>query len=79
MKKCKSKISFLFRKIWVFIAEHTPKPKQKDIGGGSDEHGCCFDGGYVWCEVKQKCVRIWEEPCASCDEKTKCKLRNLGF
>lgn len=29
-----------------------------------DEHGCVPDGGYTWCEEKQKCIRAWEEECA---------------
>lgn len=30
-----------------------------------DEHGCVPDGGYTWCEAKQKCLRVWEENCSS--------------
>lgn len=30
---------------------------------GLDEHGCVPDGGYTWCEEKQKCLRTWEESC----------------
>ena len=30
---------------------------------GTDEHGCTPDGGYEWCEAKQKCIRSWEEAC----------------
>lgn len=33
------------------------------VGGDEDEHGCIGSAGYVWCEVKNKCVRPWEEPC----------------
>ncbi len=29
-----------------------------------DEHGCVPDGGYTWCEAKQKCLRGWEENCS---------------
>lgn len=32
-------------------------------GSDRDEHGCIGSAGYSWCEVKQKCLRIWEEPC----------------
>lgn len=35
------------------------------VGNDSDEHGCKGSAGYSWCEIKQKCLRIWEE---SCDE-----------
>lgn len=35
----------------------------KLIGGDKDEHGCLIAAGYSWCEVKQKCLRPWEEQC----------------
>ncbi len=46
----------------------TPPPEEEGpgddlIGGDRDEHGCIGSAGYVWCEVKQKCLRPWEEPC----------------
>ena len=34
------------------------------IGGDKDKGGCLIGAGYSWCEVKQKCLRVWEEPCA---------------
>ncbi len=33
------------------------------LGGDRDEHGCIPSAGYSWCEVKQKCLRTWEEAC----------------
>lgn len=39
----------------------------KAIGGDKDEHGCLIAAGYSWCEAKQKCLRIWEEPCTEED------------
>jgi len=39
------------------------KKTEKLIGGDKDEHGCLIAAGYSWCEAKQKCLRIWEEPC----------------
>ncbi|MEI6191304.1 MAG: hypothetical protein WCP24_02985 [bacterium] len=33
------------------------------IGGDKDEHGCKASAGYSWCEVKNKCLRVWEEKC----------------
>ena len=33
------------------------------IGGEKDEHGCLGPAGYSWCQAKQKCLRVWEEPC----------------
>lgn len=34
------------------------------VGNDKDEHGCIPSAGYSWCELKQKCLRTWEEPCA---------------
>jgi hypothetical protein len=36
---------------------------QPIVGGGKDSHGCVTDGGYTWCQAKQKCLRSWEEDC----------------
>jgi hypothetical protein len=33
------------------------------VGGDRDTHGCIGSAGYTWCEVKNKCLRIWEEKC----------------
>lgn len=33
------------------------------LGGDRDEHGCIGSAGYSWCEIKQKCLRAWEESC----------------
>jgi hypothetical protein len=33
------------------------------LGGDRDEHGCIGSAGYSWCELKQKCIRPWEEQC----------------
>lgn len=33
------------------------------VGNDSDIHGCKGSAGYSWCELKQKCLRTWEEPC----------------
>jgi len=40
---------------------------QNLVGGDKDEHGCIGSAGYTWCEAKQKCLRVWEEPCADED------------
>ncbi|MDD4902153.1 MAG: hypothetical protein PHE24_03375 [Patescibacteria group bacterium] len=37
--------------------------EQPLLGGDRDEHGCIGSAGYSWCEVKQKCLRPWEEAC----------------
>lgn len=41
-----------------FIEEKEPL-----IGGDKDEGGCLVGAGYSWCESKNKCLRVWEEPC----------------
>jgi hypothetical protein len=33
------------------------------VGNDEDEHGCKASAGYSWCEIKQKCLRTWEEKC----------------
>lgn len=33
------------------------------VGNDKDSHGCIGSAGYSWCEVKNKCLRIWEEKC----------------
>ena len=35
------------------------------VGNDSDAHGCKASAGYSWCDVKQKCLRTWEENCTS--------------
>src|SRR4030042_1984336 len=41
----------------------SPVPTQPLVGNDRDKHGCIPSAGYSWCEVKQKCLRTWEEPC----------------
>lgn len=38
-------------------------PTEQMMGNDTDEHGCKASAGYSWCEVKQKCLRVWEEKC----------------
>lgn len=33
------------------------------VGGDKDAHGCIGSAGYSWCQIKNKCLRIWEESC----------------
>jgi len=49
----------------VVIGTPSPEPSVMTVGGDRDEHGCIGSAGYSWCEIKQKCLRIWEEPCDS--------------
>jgi len=38
---------------------------QPIVGNDRDAHGCIGSAGYTWCEVKQKCLRTWEELCVA--------------
>lgn len=40
-----------------------PGGKEKLVGSDRDEHNCVASAGYSWCEIKQKCLRVWEEKC----------------
>ncbi len=44
-------------------AQVPPVVKEPLVGGDKDSHGCIGSAGYMWCEAKTKCLRIWEEPC----------------
>ncbi len=44
-------------------ADSAQNTEQPIVGNDRDEHGCIGSAGYVWCEIKQKCLRTWEEPC----------------
>ena len=33
------------------------------VGNDKDSHGCIGSAGYAWCEIKSKCLRVWEEKC----------------
>lgn len=39
------------------------EPTEQLVGNDSDEHGCKASAGYSWCEIKQNCLRTWEEKC----------------
>ena len=45
------------------------------VGNDKDSHGCIGSAGYSWCDVKQKCIRPWEESCqindTSCTDSNK--------
>lgn len=41
-----------------------PEPQNLMVGGDRDAHGCIGSAGYSWCEIKSKCLRIWEEACS---------------
>jgi hypothetical protein len=61
---------------WYYKTSYFP-PNPIDrgniVGGDSDIHGCKASAGYSWCEVKNKCLRVWEEKCeATTTTKTSC-------
>lgn len=43
--------------------ENNPETPAPIVGGDRDPHGCIGSAGYSWCEVKSKCLRVWEEKC----------------
>ncbi len=51
--------------IWYFFPKTVPQQAEQPpiVGGDKDAHGCIGSAGYQWCEVKQKCLRVWEEAC----------------
>ncbi len=49
------------------IISSSNKTEPELIGGDTDEGGCLIGAGYSWCEPKQKCLRVWEEPCTDSD------------
>lgn len=51
-----------WRLLVVDIADRTTE-KRFMPGSDRDSHGCIGSAGYSWCETKEKCLRIWEEPC----------------
>lgn len=42
-------------------------PNGKKTGGDRDAHGCIPSAGYTWCEERQECIRVWEEPCVKAE------------
>ena len=46
------------------------------VGGDKDEHGCIGSAGYSWCQEKQKCLRVWEEPCEGNTGNASCAMEN---
>ncbi len=44
-------------------ASETGEGGQVIVGGDRDVHGCIGSAGYTWCDIKQICLRIWEQKC----------------
>jgi hypothetical protein len=51
------------KKIVFKLAKASVSTTTPIIGGDKDSHGCIGSAGYSWCEVKNKCLRVWEEKC----------------
>ncbi|MFA5831736.1 MAG: hypothetical protein WC878_07985 [Candidatus Paceibacterota bacterium] len=49
----------------TYVENIETPPSPPVVGGDSDIHGCKGSAGYSWCELKQKCLRTWEEPCGT--------------
>lgn len=55
--------------IFIYSPQETVTPinneetSQQMVGNDRDAHGCIGSAGYSWCEVKNKCLRVWEEKC----------------
>jgi len=45
-------------------------PMQASATVDRDEHGCYIPGGFTWCSLKTKCLRVWEEPCEYTEEES---------
>lgn len=50
------------------------------VGNDRDAHSCIGSAGYTWCQVKNKCLRVWEEKCeatstssVSCQTDSNCR------
>ena len=41
------------------------------VGGKLKGHLCLGSAGYVWCEAKNRCLRLWEEECAGWEQQEK--------
>lgn len=41
--------------------EHSQKEQMKAVGGEKDNHGCISATGETWSELRQTCLRVFEE------------------
>lgn len=48
--------------MYVFHVQFKEQKLPKKIGG-TDINGCRSSAGYMWCDMKKKCIRYWEESC----------------
>jgi hypothetical protein len=58
---------------------HLLPGSQNIIGGDRDQGGCLVGAGYSWCPSKNKCLRVWEEPCDDPEQEEIYTNQELGF
>lgn len=56
-------LAIIIALITIYILFFNKKTDPFMPGSDRDEHGCIGSAGYTWCEIKQKCLRTWEESC----------------
>lgn len=63
---------------YLLYKNQSIKPDGQIVGNDRDAHGCIGSAGYSWCDVKNKCLRVWEEPCdaVSVDKEIQTLLAN---
>ncbi|MFH0890873.1 MAG: hypothetical protein V1856_02485 [Candidatus Liptonbacteria bacterium] len=54
---------FYKNKVVETPAPQPVQPEARIVGNDRDAHGCIGSAGYSWCEIKQRCLRPWEEKC----------------
>ncbi len=47
----------------LLYVQREQRVEESRVGDDADIHGCIPSAGYTWCEMKQKCLREWEEKC----------------
>jgi hypothetical protein len=58
-------LSLIVAAFLVVGCEKTPAPAEAvKAGADVDAKGCKASAGYTWSEMKQQCIRIWEESVA---------------
>ena len=57
------------------INEVTVIPTARLVWDDHDAHGCIGSAGYSWCGVKDKCLRLWEEPCSVAQASDAAKIK----
>lgn len=64
-----NKLNLLAMGVMLFAACGEPAKKAEEkvaeqpvkVGGDKDEHGCIASAGYTWSQIKNDCIRIFNE------------------